>query len=348
MRGASGGTSPLPPTAAPHSMGLRSNHAGPSSRPSCSIKLRAACRTVVEVGVPTIPELPVAHRGEAQAIGRAVRDFWRLRLRMWSTAGGPPPWTRFLARLGRPKGRSRGARPAPAVDTHIDVRRCPIGPTNSCGQLVRLSPLVSASSESTNSRKTSSRGSTTPSPVHRGSRHRALLVLADALRRRRVRPGPGRRWWRRSGIPDRTARASASEVGHPPWRPSRPRASRTRRWKVSSASRCHHDPIHRGAKLVERRNEQVVGQGPLGREALDFMAMALASHGPIQYWEVAVDGRRLLQDHDVAAGVARWTPRRLHLHPDTVAIHRRTTTAIGRARSSTGRAVSDPGRESCL
>ena len=48
------------------------------------IKLRAAGRTVVEVGVPHYPRTAGSPTGaKPQVIARAVRDFWRLRLRMW-------------------------------------------------------------------------------------------------------------------------------------------------------------------------------------------------------------------------------------------------------------------------
>jgi glycosyltransferase involved in cell wall biosynthesis len=48
------------------------------------IKLRAAGRTVVEVGVPHYPRTAGSPTGaKPQVIGRAIRDFWRLRLRMW-------------------------------------------------------------------------------------------------------------------------------------------------------------------------------------------------------------------------------------------------------------------------
>jgi len=48
------------------------------------IKLRAAGRTVVEVGVPHYPRTAGSPTGaKPQVIVRAVRDFWRLRLQMW-------------------------------------------------------------------------------------------------------------------------------------------------------------------------------------------------------------------------------------------------------------------------
>jgi glycosyltransferase involved in cell wall biosynthesis len=49
------------------------------------VKLRAAGRSVVEVGVPHYPRLAGSPTGaKPQVILRAVRDFWRLRLAMWA------------------------------------------------------------------------------------------------------------------------------------------------------------------------------------------------------------------------------------------------------------------------
>jgi glycosyltransferase involved in cell wall biosynthesis len=49
------------------------------------IKLHAAGRTIVEVGVPHHPRTAGSPTGaKPSVIFRAVRDFWRLRLRMWS------------------------------------------------------------------------------------------------------------------------------------------------------------------------------------------------------------------------------------------------------------------------
>ena len=50
------------------------------------IKLRAAGRSVVEVGVPHYPRTAGSPTGaKPQVIGRAVRDFWRTRLAMWAS-----------------------------------------------------------------------------------------------------------------------------------------------------------------------------------------------------------------------------------------------------------------------
>ena len=49
------------------------------------IKLRAAGRSVVEVGVPHYPRTAGSPTGaRPQVIGRAVRDFWRTRIAMWT------------------------------------------------------------------------------------------------------------------------------------------------------------------------------------------------------------------------------------------------------------------------
>ena len=49
------------------------------------IKLRAAGRRVVEVGVPHYPRTAGSASGaKPQVVFRAVRDFWNLRLRMWA------------------------------------------------------------------------------------------------------------------------------------------------------------------------------------------------------------------------------------------------------------------------
>ncbi len=48
------------------------------------IKLRAAGRTVVEVGVPHYPRLAGTPTGaRPQVVFRAINDFWALRIRMW-------------------------------------------------------------------------------------------------------------------------------------------------------------------------------------------------------------------------------------------------------------------------
>ena len=64
--------------------GLRVESGGAFFSAELLIKLRAAGRSVVEVGVPHYPRTAGSPTGaKPQVILRAVRDFWRLRLHMW-------------------------------------------------------------------------------------------------------------------------------------------------------------------------------------------------------------------------------------------------------------------------
>jgi glycosyltransferase involved in cell wall biosynthesis len=65
--------------------GLRVESGGAFFSAELLIKLRAAGRSVVEVGVPHYPRTAGSPTGaKPQVILRAVRDFWRLRLHMWA------------------------------------------------------------------------------------------------------------------------------------------------------------------------------------------------------------------------------------------------------------------------
>jgi glycosyltransferase involved in cell wall biosynthesis len=65
--------------------GLRVESGGAFFSAEMIIKLRAAGRTVVEVGIPHYPRTAGSATGaKPQVVLRAVRDFWLLRLRMWS------------------------------------------------------------------------------------------------------------------------------------------------------------------------------------------------------------------------------------------------------------------------
>ena len=65
--------------------GLRVESGGAFFSAELLIKLRAAGRTVVEVGVPHYPRTAGSATGaKPQVVLRAVRDFWLLRLRMWA------------------------------------------------------------------------------------------------------------------------------------------------------------------------------------------------------------------------------------------------------------------------
>ena len=67
--------------------GLRVESGGAFFSAELLIKLEAAGRRVVEVGVPHYPRTAGSATGaKPQVVFRAVRDFWRLRLRMWVNA----------------------------------------------------------------------------------------------------------------------------------------------------------------------------------------------------------------------------------------------------------------------
>jgi glycosyltransferase involved in cell wall biosynthesis len=65
--------------------GLRVESGGAFFSAEMIIKLRAAGRSVVEVGVPHYPRTAGSATGaRPQVVLRAIRDFWALRLRMWA------------------------------------------------------------------------------------------------------------------------------------------------------------------------------------------------------------------------------------------------------------------------
>jgi glycosyltransferase involved in cell wall biosynthesis len=64
--------------------GIRVESEGAFFSAELLIKLQAAGRSVVEVGVPHYPRLAGSPTGaKPQVILRAIRDFWRLRIAMW-------------------------------------------------------------------------------------------------------------------------------------------------------------------------------------------------------------------------------------------------------------------------
>jgi glycosyltransferase involved in cell wall biosynthesis len=68
--------------------GLRVESGGAFFSAELLIKLRAAGRSVVEVGVPHYPRTAGSPTGaRPTVILRAVRDFWYLRLRLWANPG---------------------------------------------------------------------------------------------------------------------------------------------------------------------------------------------------------------------------------------------------------------------
>jgi hypothetical protein len=68
--------------------GIRLESGGAFLSAELLIKLRANGRRVVEVGVPHYPRTAgTASGADPRVVARAVRDFWRLRLRLWARRG---------------------------------------------------------------------------------------------------------------------------------------------------------------------------------------------------------------------------------------------------------------------
>ena len=89
--------------------GLRVESGGAFFSAELLIKLRAAGRSVAEVGVPHYPRTAGSPTGaKPSVVFRAVKDFWLLRLRMWSNR------TRALRR-GEPILHETAGRPGPAA-----------------------------------------------------------------------------------------------------------------------------------------------------------------------------------------------------------------------------------------
>ena len=90
------------------------------------VKLRAAGRSVVEVGVPHYPRTAGSATGaKAAVVLRAVRDFWLLRLRLWAN---------------RTRAMRRGE---PLLDPTLGLRPPPSpGPRTLCGGQRSAEPLL--------------------------------------------------------------------------------------------------------------------------------------------------------------------------------------------------------------
>ena len=252
------------------------------------IKLQAAGRSIVEVGVPHYPRTAGSPTGaKPSVIFRAVRDFWSLRLRLWSNRA------RALRRgtpvVGEPAG---GLAPAAAP------RPVP----------------GSTSSEFTKSRNTSSRGSTICSPVDSSGdpAGRLLVALADRRRPRRAPPARGPPREAKIRPPARTARASASD-GRESTSTIRPsRSSRSRAWNVSSASAEMITRSTRTPRPSRAAANRSWVSGRSGGQALELHRDRARLPRPDPDRQVAL-ALGLLEDHDVAA--------REHVDPDALDDH---------------------------
>ena len=183
--------------------GVRVESGGAFFSAELLIKLRAAGRSVVEVGVPHYPRTAGSPTGaRPSVIWRAVKDFWGLRLRMWANR----------ARALRRGEAIVEPRPGPDAGRGLLARRPLPGPVGARLDVER---------------------------VHEVAEDREAL-LVDGLvvarpgrsPRRRGRGPPPRR---RCARPVRTARARASDGRESISRIRPAVSSRIRAWNVSSA-----------------------------------------------------------------------------------------------------------------
>ena len=87
--------------------GIRLESSGAFLSAELLIKLRASGRSVIETGIPHYPRIAGSASGaDPKVVGRAVRDFWRLRIAMWvrrdealrkngNNGRGPPGYIRL-------------------------------------------------------------------------------------------------------------------------------------------------------------------------------------------------------------------------------------------------------------
>ena len=212
-----------------------------------------------------------------QVIVRAVRDFWRLRLHMWVNRGA-----RSLRR-----GRRRIRRPTSAGSIRRSAAAGPRRPGRT-------------SSEFTKSRKTSSRGSTQPLAGRLEASSRARPP------RRRARRRPRAPACSRTAVggedPDPGADRQRQRVGWPRIdldrlaRPARRTAGRGRSRRRASEMTTRSTRTPSSSRVVANRSWV---SGRSGVRPWSFIAIALASHGPIQIGQVAV-ALGLLEDDHVA------------------------------------------------
>ena len=171
----------------------------------------------------------------------------------------------------------------------------------------------------TKSRKTSRRGSTTPSPIDFERR-----TLRTLLAQTPVRP-QGRLVEHRDGgeDPDPGTNGKREGIGWtrvdldgPPVTLEHDRGVERLLGQLGD-----HHPIDLRAELLQRRREQVMGQRSLGGKALEFHGdrARFPRSDPDREVAIAVE---LLEDHDVAAR-EHVDPDALDLHLDKLVVHGR-------------------------
>ena len=233
-------------------------------------------------------------------------------------AGDLPRGARLLGAAAAPVGepRARALRPRPARSSASSLSRA--GDAGSSG---RSPPSCSGSDVERvhEVAEQSRRGSTIALAGRSRAALASSLVLAEPAVGARGPPGraPPRR--RRSGPrPGPRARARPTAGRRPrPACPSRSRNSRA--WNVSSASSEMTTRSTRAPSASRVAREQVVGEGPLRRQALETHRDRARLPRPDPDRQVAL-AVGLLEDHDVAAR-EHVDPNALDDHLDQLVVH---------------------------
>ena len=228
------------------------------------IKLKAAGRTTVEVGVPHYARTAGSPTGAKPQVD-------------------PPRGTRLLApaavHVGQPRACAPARRPDPGTATGTGRRR-DLAP-GSARVSSRGPPAPGRRRANSRSRGTRRAADRRPRP-RRSTRSARRPRRRPARPRRRGRPGPAPTGPRRWGHPTRTASASASD-GRASISPSLPsRSTNSRAWYVSSTMSeiTTRATVASSASSVLANRSWVRGRS--GVRPWSRIAIELASHGPIQ------------------------------------------------------------------
>ena len=238
------------------------------------IKLRAAGRSVVEVGVPHYPRTAGSPTGaKPSVVFRAVKDFWLLRLRMWANrslalrrgAADPRPGTAGRLAVGRALGLAGlDVERVDEVAEHVQPRVDDLLAGRLEGDPGRLAVLAEAA--------VGAEAGLIENVLCREHRHADTDRQGERIGRARI------------DLDDPTA-----ELQEDPC-------------VVGLLGKLRdHDPLDVRAELLERRREQVVGQRAFGRQALEAHRDRAGLPWPDPDGQVSL-ALALLEDHHVAVG----------------------------------------------
>ena len=231
--------------------GVRVESGGAFFSAELLIRTRNAGRSIVEVGVPHYPRTAGSPTGaKPSVIWRAVKDFWMLRLRLWANR------ERALRRgspiLGAQESRAALAGGAAAARVLVHVERVHELAEDVEARLVeRLAGRLEGRPRT---------GARRPSPSSSSSSSASGEVAARSRTSDVAKIGADSRT--ASAIAS-DGRASISLLVSAP-------TSRMRAWNVSSARSEMTIRSMRTSSGVEHVDEQVVGERPLRRDALEL------------------------------------------------------------------------------